>query len=257
MTKITCLIPTHNEAATIEPILQLVIDCSLIDQLIVVDDSTDGTKDILQRYRHKIDTLLLSSVKQGKGEALRLGAHHIHHPITLMLDGDIIGLTERHLGHMIFPVLKKKADMCIGIFYRGGDHSQFFRMNTIAISGQRAVNTDLLKKALQDPLSGYYGPEICLNFHSQFAQQRVHKVTLFGADDRPKFIKHGLYRGGREFLKETADVFGKYSQLYLLRYPMLKLGATRDSYLPPIKNHISLFRNRIGNLIDRLQQPNR
>jgi glycosyltransferase involved in cell wall biosynthesis len=222
---VTCILPCYNESATIAPILDLLTQSELIGQIIVVDDSTDHTPEIVARYGDRIDHYLRPGKKLGKGGAIRRALPLIKHPVSFLLDADISGLAERHLAHLILPVLRDETDMCVGIFYRGGDQAQFFRMNTIAISGQRAIRSDLLKIAMQDELAGYYGPEICMNYHCRRRGLRRKKVTLFDADDQPKYIKHGAIEGGREFLRETTDVVSKYGQLYLWRYPLEK---TRD-----------------------------
>jgi glycosyltransferase involved in cell wall biosynthesis len=245
---VTCIVPCYNESATIGPILELLIRSELIGQIIVADDSTDGTATVVDRYADRVDHIVRSGAKLGKGGAIRRVLPLVRHPVTLLLDADIRGLEERHLAHLILPVLRDEADMCVGIFYRGGDNAQFFRMNTIAISGQRALRTDLLAEAMRDDLAGYYGPEICMNYYCRLHGMRRKKVTLFDADDQPKYVKHGIVDGGREFLRETADVLSKYGQLYLWRYPVEKTRriATTQPEIEHLVSRVSAWTNRLS-----------
>lgn len=82
------VIPTYNNAAVIEPVLQEVLE--YCDDLIVVNDGcTDHTMEILSRYNNI--RVVVHPENQGKGNALRSGfrkAMELGFDYALTLDSD-------------------------------------------------------------------------------------------------------------------------------------------------------------------------
>jgi len=103
--KICVLVPTYNNAGTLENVLRDVL--AFTDQVIVVDDgSTDGTKALLGKFP---DIELISyAVNQGKGLALRQGfaralASGYRDAITIDSDG-------QHFAEDLPKFLQAQAD---------------------------------------------------------------------------------------------------------------------------------------------------
>src|SRR5204863_10157552 len=72
--KLSVIVPAFNEAATMVEILDRIRATNLDIELIVVDDgSTDGTRDILEREKSRIDHLIFQPKNGGKGAALKAG----------------------------------------------------------------------------------------------------------------------------------------------------------------------------------------
>ena len=90
---LTILIPAYNEAATIEPLLDLVLESPIAKQVIVIDDgSIDGTSAILRRRVVSSGgaiTLLQQPRNQGKGAAIRAGLALATGVVTLVQDADL------------------------------------------------------------------------------------------------------------------------------------------------------------------------
>lgn len=88
--KIGLLIPTYNNDQTVESVISEA--CSYCDDIILVDDgSTDKTKDILSRWKGKIN-IVSYQINRGKGNALKEGFLKakelgLTHVITLDSDG--------------------------------------------------------------------------------------------------------------------------------------------------------------------------
>jgi polyisoprenyl-phosphate glycosyltransferase len=234
--KVSCILPSYNERDRIGAVLEVLTNSSLINELIVVNNGTDDSDLVIEPYKNKITHYLNFDHKLGKGGALREALKYVSHPTTFLIDADLVGLEERHIGALVLPVIRDETDMSVGILYRWGDHAHFFRHKMLTISGQRAIKTKLLKKALAHPLAGEYGPEVCMNYYFYLHGLRRQKVTLFGPRDTPNFVKHGLWVGGQMFVGETVDVLRKYGELYLWRFPQEKIGIVlRD--MNPKKYH--------------------
>ncbi len=59
MKLITIIIPVYNEKETIEEILNKIVSLKVDKQIIVIDDfSSDGSREIIQNNKHKIDNLI-------------------------------------------------------------------------------------------------------------------------------------------------------------------------------------------------------
>ena len=70
--KISIVIPCFNEVDTIETIVKAVLSSPLNNrEVIIVDDnSTDGTKEILNnKISHLVERIIYHEINQGKGAA--------------------------------------------------------------------------------------------------------------------------------------------------------------------------------------------
>ena len=117
---LTILIPTYNEAATIELLLDLVLKSPIAKQVIVIDDgSTDGTSAILQRCVASSSgaiTLLLQPRNEGKGAAIRAGLALATGVITLIQDADL-EYDPANYPLLVDPILDGRADVVYGSRY--------------------------------------------------------------------------------------------------------------------------------------------
>jgi glycosyltransferase involved in cell wall biosynthesis/ubiquinone/menaquinone biosynthesis C-methylase UbiE len=91
--KLSIIVPAYDEAATLEPVLQSVIDKDLegLDKEIVIveSNSTDGTRDIVLKYRnHPGVKVILEDRPRGKGHAVRTGLAHATGDFIMIQDGD-------------------------------------------------------------------------------------------------------------------------------------------------------------------------
>ena len=90
---LSVIIPIKDEAATIERLVSLVEEVevpAMSKQVILVDDgSSDGTYEILQRYRGREGYVVVHHAQnRGKGAAIRTGLEHATGSIVLIQDAD-------------------------------------------------------------------------------------------------------------------------------------------------------------------------
>jgi len=89
---LTVIVPVYNERATIECILQRLLDAPYADkEIIVVDDgSNDGTAAVLERWADHGNILVLRHPRNlGKGSAVRTALAGAHGLITIIQDADL------------------------------------------------------------------------------------------------------------------------------------------------------------------------
>ena len=140
---ISVVIPAFNEGKNIGRVLSVLETIDMIDEIIVVNDgSTDDTKE--QALKHDVKLVDLPK-NQGKGKALKAGIDNAKGDIIVMLDADLIGLTEKHFVNLVSPVLKDEADMTIGIFSGGRKSTDFAQKVAPFLSGQRAIKRQFLE----------------------------------------------------------------------------------------------------------------
>ncbi|MGQ9622653.1 MAG: glycosyltransferase family 2 protein [Candidatus Caldatribacteriaceae bacterium] len=202
--KTTAIIAAYNEEKTIGPILDVLKESSIIDQIIVVSDgSTDKTVEIARSKGAEVVELLHN---MGKGGALYHGLEYIQSDIVLLLDADLIGLTSKHVEALVGPVMKGEADIAIGVFKEGRLATDLAQKIAPFLSGQRAIKTDILQN-IPDMEVTRYGVEVAINRYVRKNGVRVKLVKLPRLTHVMKEEKFGLVKGLRERVKMYWEIF--------------------------------------------------
>jgi glycosyltransferase involved in cell wall biosynthesis len=119
--RVSFLVPAYNEAATIAPLLDAVWSLGLDKQIVVVDDgSTDGTGDIVERWREGRDgVVLVRQENRGKGAAVRAAIPHADGDISVIQDADL-EYDPADVPALIEPIERGVADVVYGSRLSGG-----------------------------------------------------------------------------------------------------------------------------------------
>jgi glycosyltransferase involved in cell wall biosynthesis len=120
---ITIIVPTYQEAATIERVLRAVDAVGLHTETIVVDDgSTDGTAAIVDRAGDELGgvRLIRHERNQGKGAAVRSGFAASRGDIVVIQDADL-EYDPVDIPRLIEPIRRGAADVVYGTRLRGGE----------------------------------------------------------------------------------------------------------------------------------------
>lgn len=121
--KLSVVIPCYNEVATIEKLLEAVIQSPYREkEIIVVDDfSTDGTRELLAgSLRKKIHQLIFHDKNMGKGAALRDGIKAASGDVVIIQDADL-EYDPAEYPKLMQPILDGKADVVYGSRFQGGE----------------------------------------------------------------------------------------------------------------------------------------
>jgi len=120
--KVSIVMPVFNEAPTIEEIVGRVLDVPLDKELIIVDDnSTDGTREVLKQIASNASIrVLFHQQNQGKGAALRTGFAAATGDVVLVQDADLEYNPDEY-PKLLEPILAGKADVVYGSRFVGGD----------------------------------------------------------------------------------------------------------------------------------------
>ncbi len=115
---LTVIVPVYNEAQTIDELLRRVLAAPYTKQVIVVDDdSTDGTADILETWEgHPQVELLQHSKNRGKGAAIRTALDHAEGRFTIIQDADL-EYDPQDYPRLIEPLISGDAEVVYGSRY--------------------------------------------------------------------------------------------------------------------------------------------
>ena len=148
--KVSCIIPVYNEAENIASVLEIVRDCPLLDEVIVVDDgSKDQSGEILDQFcRIRV---IKHHQNQGKAAAVITGLQNCQHSLICMLDSDLKGLTQKNLKDLILPAIDQN---CMTLSSRG-NLAVFKKYNIVFITGDRVMPRYVLEETAASEINGY------------------------------------------------------------------------------------------------------
>ncbi|MCA9729785.1 MAG: glycosyltransferase family 2 protein [Candidatus Eisenbacteria bacterium] len=124
--KLSVVIPVYNEKTTLLSLLEKVLASPYDKELLVVDDySTDGTREILQKYSQPDVRIFYHEVNKGKGAAIRTAIRHATADVVLIQDADL-EYDPGEYPKLIEPIELDLADVVYGSRFLGGPHRVLF-----------------------------------------------------------------------------------------------------------------------------------
>jgi glycosyltransferase involved in cell wall biosynthesis len=117
---LSVIIPCYNEQGTIASLIALVQSSPWVQEIIVVDDgSQDKSREILEAISDPQVRVIMHSVNQGKGAALRTGISHATADFVIVQDADLeYDPSEYPL--VLEPLLDDRADVVFGSRFLSG-----------------------------------------------------------------------------------------------------------------------------------------
>jgi glycosyltransferase involved in cell wall biosynthesis len=162
--------PVYNERATLEEIIErvrsvdLTIDraganpllrgpLTLAREIVIVDDgSTDGTREILDRWRQAKPadlSIIFHAENGGKGAALRTGFQHATGDILIIQDADL-EYDPRDYVKLLEPLLEGRSPVIYGSRFMGGPRSAMSLSHTLGNKLLTIFTNILFGTALSD-----------------------------------------------------------------------------------------------------------
>jgi hypothetical protein len=153
-TRVLCLIPAHNEAASLQAVIaELRIYSPDLDLLVIDDGSSDGTEAILEgldvRWLHFPE-------RMGIGGAMRAGlryAGRLGYDAVVRLDGDGQHRAE-DIDRLLAPIRDGRADVALGTRYAEAD-TDGAGLTRFAQRLLAACLSTLTRGRVTDPTSGF------------------------------------------------------------------------------------------------------
>ena len=117
---LTVVIPCFNEENTVAAVVDKVLANPWVAEVIVVDDgSTDKSREILAAIEEPRLVVVLQSVNQGKGAALRAGFAKATAEYVIVQDADL-EYDPDEFGVLLGPLEDDKADVVFGSRFQSG-----------------------------------------------------------------------------------------------------------------------------------------
>ena len=213
--KVTAIVPVYNEERTVNGVLDVLLSSKRIDNIIVVDSSTDSTPSILKKYKIKKMRIIRLKKPEGKGNAVQVATKNIKPGIILFFDADLIGLTKEHIDKLLEPVVNQGASMVIGLRDKGNAVANMLMPYFPLTGGERALLTNVFMEIRKCPLIEGWGIESVMNDYCKKKKLKIAKVKLDGMDHIGlQTKKHGVIA----FFKEIHDVISTRVKLLRIKY---------------------------------------
>jgi len=154
--KLSIVIPIYNERETLETLIAKVNAVDYDKEIILIDDfSTDGSREILNKYENKEGfKVLYHNHNQGKGAALRTGFSSVNGDIIIIQDADL-EYNPTDYGTLIEPIMDGRADVVYGSRFLGGPHRVLFFWHSIGNMVLTTLSNMLTNVNLTDMETGY------------------------------------------------------------------------------------------------------
>lgn len=231
--EVAAVIPAYQEAGHIGQVLEVLLNCPFLSEIVVVDDGSQDTtaqESIRAAQPDPRFRLIRHPINRGKGAALLTGWQSIRAPYMLFLDADLIHLEPRHIADLVRPVIQNEADMTVGVFRGGYWRTDYAHILTPWLSGQRCIRRELLRQIPWEKAAGY-GFETVLTITARKNRWRKKHVVMQGvthllgeeADGghRGWYHKYVMYRQ----ILETWFEIGEWRTLVPRLTRQLRLGV--------------------------------
>ncbi|WP_240788489.1 glycosyltransferase [Ramlibacter henchirensis] len=233
---VAVVLPAYNEEATIRDTIQGFSAALPKARIVVIDNnSRDATAAVARETLLQLgaDGLVISEVRQGKGNAVRRAFLEVDADIYILSDADLTYPPERAID-LLRPIIENRADMVVGDRHSGGEYA---RENKRSLHGfgnrlvQQLVNS-LFNAKLVDIMSGYrafsrefvknypilvegFEVETDLTLHALHRRYRVMEVPI-EYRDRPagSVSKLNTVRDGAKVLFTIAQILRYYRPLF-------------------------------------------
>lgn len=241
--KTTCIIPAYNEEKNITRVLDIATMYPFNEIILADDGSTDNTLSIIKQYHqtNKKIKILQNKQNQGKTATIINSIKLSKHKLIIILDSDLIHLTQANIDTLITSITTEKYDMTI--LDRAGDCKAIWGFTNCArfFGGERAFwKKDFL--AMNLPKNSGFLLEIILNLHYIKQNKKIKTIyceNLYCVQD---FKKRGMLAGIKHYsimgyqIVRYSNVPKFLQQIYAIEedlFPRL-YSLNRNTKLKPI-----------------------
>ncbi|NIO08302.1 MAG: glycosyltransferase [Deltaproteobacteria bacterium] len=163
--KLSVLVPVYNEEKTLREAVRRVQRVDVPKEIIIIDDgSKDGTRGILATLESDANQnrdprnevkVILKSVNEGKGAAIRTGLEHVTGDVVIVQDADL-EYNPQDYPKLLEPIEAGDADVVYGTrFYGGGPHRVLFFWHYVGNQMLTLFSNILTNLNLSDMEVGY------------------------------------------------------------------------------------------------------
>jgi glycosyltransferase involved in cell wall biosynthesis len=203
--KTTAIVPVYNEGKTIKNVLNTLINSDLINEIIVVDDSSfDNTLEIVKSLKCKKLKIISLEKNIGKSDAVKIATKNLKTDVLFFCDGDLHNFSDTHIRQILKPFEHEKVAMSAGIRDYGKITNFLSKHIYPLITGERALSYSIFDQVKNHPLLKGYGLEVILNNYCHANKIPIYKNICKGLrqTNKPIKCKNGFYL----LLKQSLEI---------------------------------------------------
>lgn len=225
--KITSIVSVYNEEKTVKGVIDSLISCQLIDELIVVNDgSTDDTSKIINQCltSHPFRSVEFEKNK-GKSYAMSTGVEMATGEIVVFIDADLIGLSCEHIERLVNPLAAGKTNMVIGRRQAENPKTDITGPMDDWLGGERAVFKKDILPILDKLRETKFGVETLLNLYFKSkndTKKRTMIVDLKGYVHIRKYKKYSKHKAVINYAKAMSQIIRTVFVNYFLVFMIAK-----------------------------------
>jgi SAM-dependent methyltransferase len=159
---LSVIFPVYNEATTVETSLRRILEKQIpgvdLEVVIVESNSTDGSREIVERYRHEPRVRLFHEDRpRGKGYAVRTGLQHALGEVVLFQDADLEYDVEDY-DRLVAPLFELRKNFVLGS--RHNARGEAWKIRHFADQPGISTLTNVAHVALLAMFNGLYGQRL-------------------------------------------------------------------------------------------------
>jgi glycosyltransferase involved in cell wall biosynthesis len=214
---VSAILCTLNEGDRPLSVIDEIKKSKKVDEIIVIDDSTDSySRQLLEKIPGI--KLLNTCHNKGKCQAMKVGVENVTSDIVVFVDTDLRNFKTRNFDSLVDPILKSDYDMVLG------DRSkEFFIFRLIgygtAYTGERSIKKKILDQNMNFFNAHGFLIEAAIN-KKLFKEYKVTKILMSNVGQTYKITKVGL-KGFTHDLKIMSSILkflGLKEQLFQLKF---------------------------------------
>ncbi|MBU1095893.1 MAG: hypothetical protein A2499_03800 [Stygiobacter sp. RIFOXYC12_FULL_38_8] len=214
--KATAIMCAYNEMKTIGDILETLLKCTELKEIIVINDgSIDSTSKILEKFigLNKLRIIELPE-NRGKGFAMAEGIANAQNNLLVFVDADLTNFKVEYILQLIQPLLEGKANMVIG---QPTENVMDYRLNPfISLAGERSLFRDEIFPLIEQMKETRFGVETLINLHYKANNMKTLYVSLWGLVHPIKIQKYPFAKSMREYLLAAEQIVKTLMMNYML-----------------------------------------
>lgn len=202
--KFSCIIPAYNEWPRIAKVIETVLECDEIDEVIVVNDgSTDNTWEVIDAFDHP-RLQIIHQENTGKAGAIIQWIHLSKWEYIVMIDSDLLNLKPNHITSLLQPIHEEQADVTLSI--RENSLGIYKFLGTDFVSWERVLPRSLFEESEYFTSWPGFWLEVKLNKKIIEKDYRIENVYLSWVISPRKSVKYGFIRWTLADWKMSLDI---------------------------------------------------
>jgi len=225
--KVSAVVSVYNEEKTVKNVVNSLINCSLVDEVIVVNDgSTDSTSKVLSQIAtlHPFQNIAFEKNK-GKSYAMTTGVEKASGDIIVFVDADLIGFSCEHIKVLTLPLVTNQAKMVIGRRPAENPKMDITGPMDDWLGGERAVYRKDILPILDKIRETKFGVETLLNLYFK-SKNNTNKCTIIvdlkGLVHIRKYKKYSRPKAAINYAKATSQIVRTVFVNYFLIFTIIK-----------------------------------